>query len=112
MKKRNLFLLLILIVVSSTVFFKVGYTESGKTMVNVFESSKFIFNNQLLTQSNNKFALLTDSDVENLGGNRYKVASYVDFKNDNQQGKRIWFTMIVHWNGNAYDMENLTTKGI
>lgn len=111
MKKKHLFLLLILIFVASTVFFKAGYNASARTMVNVFESSKYIFGLQLPTQSNQKFALLTDSNVENLGGNRYKVESYVDSQNFNQQGKRVRYTMIVHWDGKAYAMEKLTTNG-
>ena len=80
-------------------------------MVNVFEYSKYNYDLKLPTPSNHKFALLTDSNVENLGGKRYKVESYVDSQIDSQQGKRVQYTMIVHWDGNAYVMEKLTTNG-
>jgi len=110
MKKKNLFLLLILIFLSSMVFFKIGYNESEKSMINAFESSKSIFGLQLPTRNNHKFAFLSDSYVENLGGNRYMVDSYVVSQNDNQQDQRIRFIMTLHWNGQAYTMENLTSS--
>lgn len=78
-------------------------------MIIVFESSKTIFSHSL-TSENNKFAYLTDSHIKKLGGNRYQVDSYVDCQNYNQRDKRIQYTMIVHWNGQEYAMENVKTE--
>ena len=112
MKKKHLFLLLLMIFLSSSVAFRLGYKDSEKIMINVFESSKTMFSHQLTTQGNIKYAYLTDSHIKNLGGDRYQVDSYVDCQNDNQQDKRVRYTMVVHWNGQEYTMENLNTEGL
>jgi len=81
-------------------------------MINVFESSKTIVSNKLPTEGNLNYAYLTDSHIKNLGGDRYQVDSYVDCQNDNQQDKRVRYTMVVHWNGQEYAMEKLNTEGL
>lgn len=81
-------------------------------MINVFESSKNLYSHEIPAQGNNRFAYLTDSHIKNLGGDRFQVDSYVDCQNDNQQAKRVRYTMIVQWNGQEYAMENLNIEGI
>ncbi|EGW37340.1 hypothetical protein [Desulfosporosinus sp. OT] len=112
MKRKHLYLLLLVVFLSSTVAFKVGYNNSESIMINVFESSKNIINYQIPTQGDKKFAYLTDSYIKNLGGDRFQVDSYVDCQNDNLQDKRIRYTMIVHWDGQEYAMEKLNTEGL
>ncbi|WP_407305800.1 hypothetical protein [Desulfosporosinus sp. SB140] len=112
MKRKHLYLLLLGILLSSSMVLMVGYNDSEKVMINVFESSKTILGHRLSTRSNQRFALLTDSRVENLGGNNYQVVSYVDCQNNNQKDKRIQYTMTLHWNGHEYAMENLKTEGL
>ena len=112
MKKKHLLLLLLVIFLSTSVAFRVGYKDSERIMINVFESSKMIVSHKLPTQGGLKYAYLTDSHIKKLGGDRYQVDSYVDCQNDNQQDKRVQYTMVVHWNGQEYALEKLNTEGL
>ncbi|MDP4161175.1 MAG: hypothetical protein Q8911_15685, partial [Bacillota bacterium] len=67
---------------------------------------------QLPKESKNKFAYLTDSHVKNLGSGRYEVDSYVDCQNHEEPVRRIQYTMIVHWNGQRYALDDLTSEGV
>ncbi|WP_407311699.1 hypothetical protein [Desulfosporosinus sp. SB140] len=111
MKKIYLFLLLVVIAVPTSILsFKAGYSNSAKAMVDVFETSKAIVAAQLPKDSNPKFSYLTDSHVKSLGDGKYEVDSYVDYLNNAKHANHIQYSMTLHWDGQKYDLVNLTSE--
>lgn len=113
MKKKYLFAVGILIIFS--IFLTAcggsgGKSDTGPSKINAWIMAQDFMKQKLKAPSTAEFPGYSDEYVTNLGGDEFKVNSYVDAENAFGAKIRVHFTMTLKWTEDKIKVTSLQTS--